>query len=101
MVFFTKTDRLDVLGKAAGYVRENELSSWLKVVHIYKTEEDIPKDLELHVHMLDKMFPKMREDLVLVQGEFSPEMTNALSEVLNVPKNYMFIACPGHRFPHN
>jgi hypothetical protein len=61
----------------------------------------LPRNFELHVKMLDKMYPKMRIDLVLVKGEFGPDLVTRLSEQLGVPKNYMFIACPGGNFPHN
>ncbi len=64
LVFFAKTDQLHTLGKAVEYVRDNESTSWLKIVHVYKSEDKIPKNMELHVQMLDKMYPKMRIDLV-------------------------------------
>ena len=35
-----------------------------------------------------------------MKGVFGPEMIEALSRRLEVPKNYMFIATPGDRFPH-
>jgi hypothetical protein len=66
LIFFAKTEELHILGKAVQYVRENEHSSWMKIVHVYDDEAKIPKNLELHVNMLDKMYPKMRIDLVRV-----------------------------------
>jgi len=101
IIFFAKTDELHVLGKAVQYVRDNEITSWMKIVHVYKHEDTVPRNMELHVKMLDKMYPKMRIDLLLVKGEFGPDLVRNLSEQLGVPRNYMFIACPGGNFPHN
>jgi len=101
VIFFAKSDDLSVLGKGVQYVRDNEITSWLKIVHVYTDEEEIPKSFELHVKMLDKMYPKMRIDLMLVKGEFGPQLVKRLSAELGIPRNYMFITCPGGNFPHN
>lgn len=49
---------------------------------------------------VDRHYPQLRIDFVAVRGVFGPEMIEALSRRLDVPKNYMFIATPGDRFPH-
>ena len=36
-----------------------------------------------------------------VKGKFGPPIIEQLSRRLNVPKNLMFIATPGDRFPHD
>ncbi|KAL6051310.1 APC family permease [Balamuthia mandrillaris] len=64
VVFFAKTDELHILNKAVLYVRDNELTSSLLFVHIYDLEEDIPQDLAAHVALLDRIYPKIRMDLV-------------------------------------
>ena len=50
--------------------------------------------------MIDHLYPKLRIDFIAVKGIFGPEIIERLSQRLNVPKNYMFIATPGDRFPH-
>jgi len=101
MVFFAKTDDPSVLNKGILYVRDNELTNWLQIVHIYQHDEDIPQDLEANVMFLDKQYPKMCIDLVLVKGRFDPATVQKISEQLQVPRNFMFITCPGKGFPHN
>ena len=89
--------------------------------------------------MLDRIYPKLKIDLVMVEGEFNPGLVDQLSRHfgvlclllkrthartharmeshrharthsrthartharMQVPKNFMFIACPGDRFPHD
>lgn len=64
IIFFSKTDDLPIIAKAIEYVRDNESCNWLKIVHVYQDESTIPKDLEVHVRFMDKMYPKLRIDLV-------------------------------------
>jgi hypothetical protein len=83
------------------YVRDNEQTQILKIVHVYEDETKIPRDIEENVKILDECYPKMRIDFVGVKGAFTPEIINYVSKTLAVPKNLMFIACPGRGFPHN
>jgi amino acid transporter len=100
VVFFAKTDDLELLNKAVLYVRENELTDRLKIVHIFQDESEIPPKLVTHVEILDEMYPKLRLDLITVKAEgFTPRVVKALAEKLQVPQNFMFISCPGEQFP--
>lgn len=101
VVYFTKADDLAALNRAAVYVLTNELTNNLKVVHCYTREEQIPAGLAEQLKIIDTIYPKLRIDLVLVHGDFGPELIERLSRRLHVPKNYMFIGTPGDRFPHN
>lgn len=63
------------------------------------------------------MYPKIRVDLVrlsdyayaldthacqlIVRGKFTPAMVDYLANELEIPKNFMFMACPNSHFPHN
>ena len=62
-----------------------------------KMREQLVKD----VLFLDRMYPKIRIDLVLVNGEFNPRSIKYISEQLGVPPNFMFLTAPGDRFPYN
>jgi amino acid transporter len=64
MLFFTRTDDPSVINKAILYVRQNELTNFLRICHIYENENDIPPMLEANVKFLDKQYPKMIIDLV-------------------------------------
>jgi amino acid transporter len=101
VVFFTRGDNAANLNRAALYVRSNEQTKWLKVVHVYQRLEDIPPNLGDDLRQIDRLYPELRIDFVSVQGTFGPELIERLSRRMGVPKNYMFIGCPGDRFPHN
>jgi amino acid transporter len=64
MLFFTRTDDPSVINKAILYVRDNELTNFLKICHVYENENDIPSMLETNVKFLDKQYPKLCIDLV-------------------------------------
>ena len=101
VVFFTRGDNLANLNEAALYVLSNELTERLLVVHVYENQADVPESLAADLQSIDHVYPQLRIDLLLVKGTFGPGLVEALSKRLNVPKNYMFIGCPGDRFPHS
>lgn len=100
VVYFTKTDDLANLNRAALYVLDNEHTKRLKVIHVFEREEEIPPELAAHLQAIDHMYPNLRIDFVAVKGSFGPELISRLSRRLRVPKNFMFIGTPGDRFPH-
>jgi len=69
-------------------------------VHVYQEEEEIPPELAEQLRVIDHLYPQLRVDFVAVRGTFGPELVEALSRRLDVPKNSMFIGTPGDRFPH-
>jgi amino acid transporter len=100
MIYFSKADEPAVLNRAVLYVLQNEQTTRLKVVHVYEEESAIPPRLVEHLKMIDHLYPELRVDFVAVKGAFTPELIDALSKRLAVPKNQMFIGTPGHHFPH-
>lgn len=66
IIFFSKTDELHVLNKAILYIIDNELTSWIRVVRVYRADDELPARMEQHVAILDKIYPKTRIDLVLL-----------------------------------
>ena len=101
IIFFTRGDGPANLRRAIEYVLDNEHTRTLKVVHVYDDEKHIPPQLAQQLHILDEIFPEIRIDFIAVRGRFGPELIDKLSARFNVPRNYMFIGCPGDRFPHN
>lgn len=101
VMFFAKTDDISVLNKALLYVRENEDCGWVKIIHCYDSKRDIPRQLEFNVALLDRIYPKLRIDLVLVQSDFGPDIIDRLSKHTGTPKNRMFIACPSEKFAYS
>ncbi|MBM3812444.1 MAG: APC family permease [Acidimicrobiia bacterium] len=101
VIYFSRGDNLEALNRAALYVLNNEVTNNLKVVHCYEQEAQIAENLSAHLETVDRLYPLLRIDLVLVKGKFGPELIERLSQRLGVPKNYMFMGTPGGRFPHN
>jgi len=101
LIFYTRKGDIHVLNKAIMYVRDNESSNCLTIVHAHETEKDIPSSLKKNVEWLDRLYPKIRVNLLLVRGKFSPRLVESVGKKLGVPKNYMFMACPNSKFPHN
>jgi amino acid transporter len=100
VIYFTKGADPAELNRAALYVRENEPTNQLLVIHAYREEGEVPGELAEHLSTIDHLYPRLRIDFVAVRGEFGPELIELLSRRLGVPKNYMFIGTPGNRFPH-
>jgi len=100
VVYFTRGDAPQQLNRAVLYVLENEQTTRMIVVHVYKNESSIPEQLPEHLSQIDHLYPELRIDFVGVQGTFGPALIQRLSERLKVPKNYMFIGTPSDGFPH-
>ncbi|ETW04069.1 hypothetical protein H310_04446 [Aphanomyces invadans] len=100
IVFFCKHPDLQVLNKAVLYVRRNEHTDNLRIVHVYSRGGAPPAAFHDMVAVLDCMYPKLRIDSVVVEGEFSPSTVHWLSHALNIPTNMMFIRQPDNMDAH-
>lgn len=100
VIYFTKTADPAELNRAALYVLQNEQTTRMTVLHVQRPGEEVPPALAEHLTTIDHLYPQLRIDLVVVDGTFGPELIDALSRHLGVPRNYMFIGTPGDRFPH-
>jgi amino acid transporter len=101
VVYFSKGGDLAALNRAALYVLNNELTNRMLVIHCFTSDEDIVRELADNLKIIDRIYPRLRIDLLLVKGSFSPNLIDALSRRLGVPKNYLFLGTPDDRFPHN
>ncbi|HUU01914.1 MAG TPA: APC family permease [Myxococcota bacterium] len=101
IIFFTRGDSLASLNSAMLYVRQNELTKRVRVIHLFDKREDVPEDLKRDLEMLDEAYPEIKIELILRKGKFNPKTIEKLSEEYGVEKNYMFIGAPGDKFPHN
>ncbi|KAJ0396867.1 hypothetical protein P43SY_002974 [Pythium insidiosum] len=121
IVFFLKAPDLSVLNKAILYVRENEQTHNLRVVHVYdevaphskqRSDDDqrrrqhqqrTLRDLQDMVSVFDRMYPKLKIDFVAVgvpNGAFDASVVEWLSHELGVQPNMMFIRQPGNAQIH-
>lgn len=100
IVYLTKSANLSQINLALQYIEVNEEARWVRVVHVYSSEDKIPDKLLEYVQLLDCVYPKIRIDCILVKGEFSPAVVQWISKRVQVPVNCMFINCPKHDFKH-
>ncbi|KXN88407.1 hypothetical protein AN958_07313 [Leucoagaricus sp. SymC.cos] len=94
-------DEMSQLFRMVIYVRKNEETSCLKIVHFFDEEKGVPSELEANARILDEAFPELTIDLILIPGQFEPKSVAALSHRLNIPTSLMFMNCPGLNFRHS
>ncbi|KAF4045970.1 Amino acid permease [Phytophthora infestans] len=97
IVFFCKRPDLTIINKVIVYVRRNEQTHTLRIVHVFSGEESDVHVLEAFRNLavlFDSMYPKIRIDFMSVQGEFNPATIEWLSKKMDVPRNMMFITQP-------
>ena len=58
----------------------------------------MPAGLDKDLDFLDKAYPDIDIEFVVVKGKFGPELIVELSEKWNIPANFMFIGSPGDHF---
>ena len=100
VVYFASDDDAAALNQAILYVVNNEQTRLLKIVHVFQHEGEIPPELAANVEFLDRIYLRLRIDLVTVQGSFGPGIVDALSRRWKIPRNMMFMGTPGRSFPH-
>ncbi|KAG2134799.1 amino acid permease-domain-containing protein [Suillus clintonianus] len=101
-----KTDEINNLFNMILYVRHNEETSCLKIVHFHSG--DIPSEMEANAKskpilipfFLDEAFPEITVDLMLVKGRFDPKNLAALAHHLKIPRSLMFMSSPGPNFQY-
>jgi amino acid transporter len=100
VVFFTNHGMLSVLNKAITYIRDNEFTDKVIIVHLYEGDinsEPVRKRLhrlQTNVRILDRCYPKSRISLMFAQGKFGKEAVAKISEILQIPRNFFFVASP-------
>ncbi len=99
-VFFTKGDNIASLNKVMLYVSKNEHTKKIKIAIVLKKGQQQPEHLKLEIGFLDREYPEIDVELVVVEGVFSPALIRELSEQWNIPINFMFIGSPSEKFPY-
>ncbi|CAJ1375440.1 unnamed protein product [Effrenium voratum] len=100
VVYFSKRASMNQINRALQYIEQNEEARWVKVIHCYTDEDQIPERLEEYCQILDCVYPRLKVDCILVHGEFSPAMVQYISKRILVKVNCMFINCPKIDFKH-
>ncbi|KAK4054986.1 hypothetical protein OIO90_003327 [Microbotryomycetes sp. JL221] len=91
IVLFVDGDEIHRLHDMLVYVRENEETDLVKVVHCYPAIETIPSELEANCKLLDEALPSITVDLILLQAEFSPRIVDAYTHKLGIDASKCFI----------
>jgi amino acid transporter len=99
-VFFTKGDNIASLNKVMLYVIKNEHTKKIKIVIVIDKDEKIPKNLPMEIDFLDREYPEIAIEFLVVEGIFSPELIKELSKKWDIPINFMFIGSPSDKFPY-
>ncbi|MDA3954522.1 MAG: APC family permease [Bacteroidales bacterium] len=101
-VYFAKRDSLAILNKVMLYIKENEHTKNLKIVHVLdptKSDEgEFIKKFKAVVRIIDEEYPEIGVEEVIIKGEFGPKLIKELSDKWKIPINFMFIASPGDHF---
>ena len=97
-VFFTRGDNIANINQVMRYIEDNEHTNRIKIVNVLGDNEQPPKKLMHEVDVLDRAYPDMDVDFIVLKGHFGPQLIDELSRKWNIPKNFMFIGSPGQRF---
>lgn len=99
-VFFTRGDNIASLNKVMLYIIKNEHTKKIKIVIVENKEQKVPKNLPLEIDFLDREYPQIAIEFLVIEGTFSPKLIQELSIKWNIPINFMFIGSPSDKFPY-
>lgn len=99
-VFFTKGDDIATMNKVMMYISRNEHTKKVKVVIITSKEVEVPDNFAEEIDFLDREYPEIKVEFVTIEGEFTPDLIQDLSEKWNIPVNFMFIGSPSDHFTY-
>ncbi len=97
VIYFAKSDDISMLANALYYIQQNEPTSKCKLVHCYKSIDEIPEQLDETFQLVDEIFPTVTVDLVFVEAPFTPQVVRLITEQLDIPISRSFISCPSGR----
>ncbi len=99
-VFFSKGDDIATLNKVMIYVQENEITQKIRIVTILNEHQPAPEQFLKDFEVLDRAYPNIKMEYIMIVDAFGPELINRLSKEWNIPKNFMFISSPGEKFSY-
>ncbi|MFH2130325.1 MAG: APC family permease [bacterium] len=101
-VYFAKRDSIVILNKVLLYIKQNEHTRSLKIVHVAdpskKDEAEFIDKFKRVVQIINEEYPEVDIEGLIVEGVFGPELIQKLSKEWKIPVNFMFIASPGDHF---
>ncbi|NQU65550.1 MAG: APC family permease [SAR324 cluster bacterium] len=101
-VYFAKRDSIVILNKVMLYIKKNEHTKSLKIVHVVDPskgdEAEFINKFKQVVKIIDEEYPEIDVECLIMEGVFGPELIQKFSKVWKIPVNFMFIASPGDHF---
>ena len=101
-VYFAKRDNIAVLNKVMLYIKKNEHTQSIRIVHVMdplkKDEKEFIEKFKKMIKIIDVEYPEIDVESTIVEGEFGPDLIKELSKKWKIPINFMFIASPGDHF---
>ncbi len=95
VVLFTRGGRLERLHDAFEYILKNESSRSVIVFHLYSAAQGNEEaSIREALKVIERLFPMMKLELVVREGQFGPEIIEAISQKFGVTKNNIFIGAP-------
>jgi hypothetical protein len=82
------------------YIERNEHTKKIKIVTVLEKGQTGPPNLAQEINFLDREYPEIDIELVILEGKFTPELIQELSAKWNIPVNFMFIGSPTDKFPY-
>jgi len=70
----------------------------MKIVTVVKEDSEIPPRLAEAIMFLDRAYPEIKIEFIVLRGTYGPELIQALSRTWNIPTNFMFIGSPNEEF---
>lgn len=101
IVFFTRGDNLANLNRAMLYIRKNEHTNRVKIVHLAGKGEKPCAKLKQDIQFLDEAYPDIDIELVVREGTFDPRTISSLSREWHIRPNLMFIGSPEGGLPYS
>lgn len=101
-VFFTRGDNLSNLNRVMLYIEKNEHTRKIKIATVLAKGQNrkfLPA-LQRDIEFLDREYPEIDIEFVVVEGNFTPALVQKLSREWKIPVNFMFIGSPGDHFPY-
>ncbi|BAX82538.1 APC family permease [Labilibaculum antarcticum] len=101
-IYFAKRDNIAILNKVMLYIKSNEHTKNLKIVHVVdpskEDESEFIASFKKVVEIINEEYPEIEVEALIIEGIFGPELIKELSAKWKVPINFMFIASPGDHF---
>jgi len=99
-VYFTKDDDVATLNKVMQYIQNNEHTKKLKIVTAVEKGEKPAARFVSDLDVLDREYPAIKIEFIVLEDSFGPELIDRLSEEWNIPVNFVFIGSLGDHFPY-